>query len=235
MPGGSFSYGTVLDSRQSSPRAPLPFGRNDLTYSTMKRFFTPAETPSASPFTAGRTLIFNAAHLIAAVLLTASCIYDSPDDQFYRTLWVSKEAPFGNADDIAGYGLNEGQDDRTVDGSVDDSGSADGLVDDSTDGSATGDSLLNCGKLTIEFLCGGSVSVTAPGAIGSYGTYDTHGTTAYFANLRLSYYIDGPDNAPLVIVLEEAHRTDDLLLLSWHYFGSPVSYTTRLVRKGSYE
>ena len=63
----------------------------------------------------------------------------------------------------------------------------------------------------------------------TYCTYVPHGNTAHFANLRLNSYLD---STPLVIILEEAHRTDDLLLLNWHYSDSPVSYTSRLIRKG---
>lgn len=85
--------------------------------------------------------------------------------------------------------------------------------------------------LTLEFLCGNSVCVKATGAAGSYGTYDSHDLTAYFHKLRLSF-VSG--DSPATIVLEEAHRTDDLLLVSWHYSGSAVSYTTRLVRRSSY-
>ena len=139
----------------------------------MKRFLTPAETPSANRI---------AVLLLAMVILTTSCIYDAPNDRFYRTLWVCEEAPLES--------------------------------------------------LTVEFLCGGSVSAIAPHAIGSYGTYDTQGNTAYFIDLRLSNY---SDSAPRTIILEEAHRSNDQLLLSWHYSDSPVSYTTRLVRKGSYD
>ena len=86
--------------------------------------------------------------------------------------------------------------------------------------------------LTLEFLCGGSVCVYSTGAVGSYGTYDTHGTTAYFTDLRLTYHNNG---TPTVIIIEEAHRTDDLLLISWHYSDSATSYSTRMVRKSSYD
>ena len=151
------------------------------TLHTMKRFFTRADTPSATfsgPYRILRPII----KLLSVTLLTTSCIFDAPDDTFYRTLWVCKEPPLE--------------------------------------------------ALTIEFLCGSSVSATAPRATGSYGTYDPHGNTVIFANLRLNSYLD---STPLVIILEEAHRTDDLLLLNWHYSDSPVSYTSRLIRKGSYE
>lgn len=135
-----------------------------------------------------------------------SCIFDSPGDAFYRTLWLSEEKPFS----MSVAALNNGYD--------------------TAGGSPSGTS--TSGNVILEFLCGESISVRASDAVGSYGTYEPHGTTAYFANLRLTYYTD---SIPTVIVLEEAHRTDDLLLISWHYEGSSTSYTTRLVRKSSYD
>lgn len=198
----------------------------------MKRLTSRADSPSAAPphliserfllrlSTLGILLSF------VSQMLT-SCIFDSPNDRFYRTLWVSGEAPFGNAGETAVFGDEDGHGSGF---SGSDGGSSPG---DSDGGSSSGP--LTRGTLTIEFLCGSNVCVTATGAVGSYGTYDTYGTTAYFANLRLTYHSDVPDTTPVVIVLEEAHRTDDLLLISWHYSGSAVSYTTRLVRKGSYE
>ena len=169
----------------------------------MKRFLTPAETPSAN---------LTAVLLAATLILTSSCIFEAPNDRFYRTLWVCEEPPFNNAEAVSTYGLEEG-----------------------------GDNLSDGGRLTVEFLCDGNVTVTATGAVGSYGSYDTYGTTAYFAGLELKYYLGDAGTGGnssgnrIIIVLEEAHRTDDLLLLSWHFAGSSVSYTTRMVRKGSYD
>ena len=141
--------------------------------------------------------------ILCMICALSSCIYDSKNDNFYRTLWVSKEAPFGEVG-------------QTSDG-----------------------------RITLEFLCGGSISVTATGAAGSYGKYQSYGNTAYFAGLTLTYYSDaatiistyseGEDNDSAKIVIEEAHRTDDLLLVSWHRDGSPISYTTRFIRRSSYE
>ncbi|MBE6250695.1 MAG: hypothetical protein E7111_03490 [Bacteroidales bacterium] len=162
------------------------------------------------------TVCARAVALVATILLFASCIYDAPDDRFYRTLWVSEEPPFGDA--MATYGVG-----------------VSGNAGDNSDDTVGGNDVASAGRLTIEFLCGGTVSVTATGAVGTIGTYDTYGETAYFASLRLNYQSGVRGTDPVVIILEEAHRTDDLLLLSWHYSGSPVSYTTRLVRKGSYE
>ena len=152
--------------------------------------------------------------ILGMICILSSCIYDSPNDNFYRTLWVSEEAPFSE--------LGQTSD----------------------------------GRITIEFLCGGSISVTATGAAGSYGTYQTFGNTAYFVGLTLSCYGHGAeiistyreakegdsndtksatDNDTAKIVMEEAHRTGDILLVSWHIEGSPTSYSTRFSRRSSYE
>ena len=138
---------------------------------------------------------------IAGLLSLTSCIYDAPNDRFYRTLWVSDEAPFS-----------------TDAGSIDDSPAA------------TSDSNTFRG-LTIEFLCCNSIRIHATGAVGSYGQYDPQGMTAYFTGLNLTYYHNG---TPIIIVFEEAHRTDDIMLISWHFSGSATSYSTRLVRKNTY-
>ena len=154
---------------------------------------------------------------LTSILLLTSCIYDAPGDRFYRTLWTSSEATFYTA------GTNDATDIGT---------------DIATEVSTAGDTDISTAagitphRLTLEFLCGGSVSVYATGAVGSYGTYDTHGTTAYFTDLRLTYH---NNDTPTVIIIEEAHRTDDLLLISWHYSGSATSYSTRMVRKSSYD
>lgn len=191
----------------------------------MKRLTSRADSPSVAPshlfprrsiirlLTIGIILSFTSQTI-------TSCIFDSPNDSFYRTLWVSGEAPFSNPVETAFFG---DEDSHGPDFSGSDGGS--GFSSDP----------LTRGTLTIEFLCGSNVRVTATGAVGSYGTYDHHGTTAYFSGLHLTYHSGIPDTTPAVIILEEAHRTDDLLLISWHYSGSAVSYTTRLLRKSSYE
>ena len=150
--------------------------------------------------------------ILGMICILSSCIYDSPNDNFYRTLWVSEEAPFSE-------------------------------IGHTTEG-----------RITLEFLCGGSISVTATGATGSYGTYQPYGNTAYFAGLTLTYYGDGASiistyreakydesskatyaSDPAMLIIEEAHRTGDILLVSWHREGSPTSYSTRFVRRSSYE
>ena len=88
------------------------------------------------------------------------------------------------------------------------------------------------GGLTIEFLCGNSVRASAPGYAGSYGTYTFHDNTARFENLSLSSCING---SPIVIIIEEAHRTDDLLLITWHLSGSETSHSMTLRRRSSYK
>jgi len=88
------------------------------------------------------------------------------------------------------------------------------------------------GGLTIEFLCGNSVKASAPGYAGSYGTYTFHDNTARFENLSLSSCING---SPIVIIIEEAHRTDDLLLIIWHHSDSEISHNMTLRRRSSYK
>lgn len=154
---------------------------------------------------------------LTSILLLTSCIYDAPGDRFYRTLWTSSEATFYTA--VTNDATDIGTDIVTEVSTAGD-----------TDIGTAAD--ITPHRFTLEFLCGGSVCVYATGAVGSYGTYDTHGTTAYFTDLRLTYHNNG---TPTVIIIEEAHRTDDLLLISWHYSGSAISYSTRMVRKSSYD
>ena len=108
-------------------------------------------------------------------------------------------------------------------------------------------------NLTIEFLCGGNISAKADNAAGSYGSYQPSGETAWFTGLHLIL-----DNSPAsdaiaddssqteeqdrtettregLIIIEEAHRTNDILLISWHYSGSTVTHSTRLHRLSSYQ
>ena len=125
-----------------------------------------------------KRLIFRHAAIIplmAAFFFATSCIYDAPDDRFYRTLWTSAQSEFS--------------------------------------------------------------------AFGSYGSYETHELTAYFTGLSITY-------DAFTAIIEEAHRTDDLLLISWHVaeplsasqmkmagrldVSTGVSYTTRLHRLSSY-
>ena len=95
---------------------------------------------------------------ILAALILASCIYEAPDDRFYRTLWESSDShtPFG--------------------------------------------------PVTLEFLCGEKVSVSAPGTIGSFGSYAPSGATATFTNLTLTR---GTFTARLI----HAHHQGDKLTL----------------------
>lgn len=119
--------------------------------------------------------------------------------------------------------------------------SSDGTDDDKTDLEDEGTSSdgpdgdkndFAIGGLTIEFLCGNSVRASAPGYAGSYGTYTFHDNTAHFENLNLSSCING---SPIVIIIEEAHRTDDLLLIIWHRSGSETSHSMTLRRRSSYK
>lgn len=105
------------------------------------------------------------------------------------------------------------------------------------------------GSITLEFLCEGNVCIISECGVGSYGKYETFDHTAYFSSLRMQYYTNRLDGLTdesvchleqnpeglVTIVLEEAHRTDDLLLISWHFSESAISHSTRLVRRSSYE
>jgi len=82
--------------------------------------------------------------------------------------------------------------------------------------------------LTIEFLCEGHISAQAENAAGSFGTYDFHNLTATFNGLTLRY-----DNTLLII--EEAHRNDDTLTISWHYSDASTTYSTRMHRLKAYK
>ena len=134
------------------------------------------------------------------ISLLSSCIFDSANDKFYRTLWVSEKTAFSET------------------------GQAVESASETEAGSSTS------GRITLEFLCGGSIRVTANGAAGTYGTYQSYGNTAHFVGLTLVYLGDSA-----TIIIEEAHRKGDLLLVSWHREGSHTSYSTRFVRSSSYE
>ena len=104
------------------------------------------------------------------------------------------------------------------------------------------------GAITLEFLCESNISIKGNGAVGSYGTYQTSGTTAYFSSLKLhldlkrftgtghealnSINTDPMDK--VTIIIEEGHRTDDRLSIKWHFSGSDISYSTNMTRRSSY-
>ncbi len=135
-------------------------------------------------------------------------------------------------------GGNEGTSSDGPDG-IEPSGEGGSTVSDGSDNEMTSSDGTNgdkndfaIGGLTIEFLCGNSVRASAPGYAGSYGTYTSHDNTAHFENLSLSSCING---SPIVIIIEEAYRTGDLLLITWHRSGSETSHSMTLRRKSSYK
>lgn len=65
------------------------------------------------------------------------------------------------------------------------------------------------GTVTLEFLCGGQVAVSAPGCIGSFGRYIPSGTSATLDGLSLT--VDGIEAA-----ITHAVRNGDSLTLTWH-------------------
>lgn len=83
-------------------------------------------------------------------------------------------------------------------------------------------------NLTIEFLCEGNITAQADNAAGSYGLYYHQDMTAWFTGLHLIIEEE-------MILIEEGHRTDDTLLISWHYADSSVSYSTRMQRLSTYQ
>ena len=68
------------------------------------------------------------------------------------------------------------------------------------------DSHIPFGPVTLEFLCGETASVSAPGTIGSFGSYAPSGATATFAGLTLT-------RDTLTAHLIHAHRQGDKLTL----------------------
>ena len=140
--------------------------------------------------------------------------------------------------DDSAEGGNEGTSSDGPDG-IEPSGEGGSTVSDgidnektSSDGPDGNKNDFAIGGLTIEFLCGNSVRASASGYAGSYGTYTFHDNTAHFENLSLSSCING---SPIVIIIEEAHRTDDLLLITWHLSGSETSHSMTLRRRSSYK
>lgn len=91
--------------------------------------------------------------------ICVSCIYDSPDDRFYRTLWENSGSPFEN--------------------------------------------------FRLEFLCGNQISAQADEAVGSYGHYESEGTSAWFEGLTLTY-------STITVTILSAQRNGDTIYLTWH-------------------
>ena len=91
--------------------------------------------------------------------------------------------------------------------------------------------LWTSGDVTLEFLCDGCVCVRAAGAAGSYGTYEPHGTTAFFSNLSLNGY---RGESPFTIEIKEADRMGDRLCVMWCYVGSMETFVVEMTRKSSY-
>lgn len=87
-------------------------------------------------------------------------------------------------------------------------------------------------EITLEYLCGNSVCIKADGAAGSYGKYESDGTRSRFRDLSLTYDIGG---TAVVVIIEEATRNGDRLLLSWHNSKSRVAQFTSMKRLSSYE
>ena len=159
--------------------------------------------------TPNRTCLHPLMLTASVFIIFQSCIYDAPGDEFYRTLWVSEVLDTTDAltvaEDIATFTSNGSHSDAV------DTPALPGLI--------------------LEFLCDGNICIQSTGAAGSYGTYDSHGSTARFQDLHLTFFHKGDE---ITIIVEEAHRRGDLLTINWHFSDSSESYITNLVRKSSY-
>lgn len=170
------------------------------------------------------------AFLIASNFFLTSCIYERPrGDNFYRTLWESDNSSSDITDDgvsktsgISNEETSEISSDKTVENTSE--GSVIGSVDGNADSisATTADRNMPRG-LTIEFLCGGSISAKADGAIGSFGTYEPDGMTAIFIDLTLQF-------KGRTIILEEGYKNKDTMTVRWHNEGSLESHTTIMHR-----
>ena len=90
-------------------------------------------------------------------------------------------------------------------------------------------------KLTLEFLCGQSISIEAedttsgiPVKTVRYGTYENDGETAVLKGLSIA--LQGSE-----ITFMEAHRNDDTLFLLWRVEDSVYPFTTVMHRLSSYD
>ena len=94
--------------------------------------------------------------------------------------------------------------------------------------------------LTLSFEGSGHIEaqmICSSGQVESSGAYEVYDMTACFTGLQVAY-------GSYTVVIEEAHRTDDLLLITWHIaesfygigsgpegFDTPgISFSTRLYR-----
>lgn len=88
---------------------------------------------------------------------------------------------------------------------------------------------LHVNEITLEFLCGNSISIktnTFPGI--AYGTYETNGANAYFNGLAME--IEG-----VRVTFTDANRSGDSLLLGWTVEGSDQPFTTMMHRLSAYK
>jgi hypothetical protein len=89
--------------------------------------------------------------------------------------------------------------------------------------------LEEASTLTLEFLCGGQVTVrNAEGVIIAHGTYQFDGDMSYFSDLRAN--IQGE-----TIIFAQAQRSGDTLILHWHPDGKRYVLTSSFRRLSSYE
>ena len=84
--------------------------------------------------------------------------------------------------------------------------------------------------MTLEFLCGNQIiaKAKAKASVPALGTYDPIGNTAYFSGLDIAF-------EDRVLIIEEACRNDDRLLISWHYSNGNESFSTQMHRLQPYK
>ena len=87
------------------------------------------------------------------------------------------------------------------------------------------------GQITLEFLCDNYVSIKGDEAIGSYGHYDIASETAVFHSLELMY----DRGETIEIIIDEAHRSGDIMQISWHISSSDKLYASTMRRLSSYK
>ena len=85
------------------------------------------------------------------------------------------------------------------------------------------------GGLTLEFLCGSTICISAKSRAGaSFGTYTCNEQTAVLHDLTMEF--DGQ-----LITFIDAHRSGDSLFLRWHTDKSSDTFTTVMHRLSEYK
>jgi hypothetical protein len=101
--------------------------------------------------------------------------------------------------------------------------------DEASQNSYPADNYFPAGELTLEFLCGSTISISTKSRAGaSFGTYTCNEQTAVLHNLTME--LDGK-----LITFIDAHRSGDTLFLRWHTDQSSDTFTTVMHRLSEYK